>query len=205
MNKLLTLIAVAAIALVGPDSFARGSFGGSRSSGSSFGGSRSSSSSFGGSRSGSTSRSAGSSSVSRSSGSSFGGSRASRNAPIVRNNSGSNGSSRYGGNTTIVNNHYGYGGGYGYGGYYGSPYYGGGFFHGFMWGQFFNRPTVIVYGGQQVVAGPTGAPMLDENGQPVIYESHPFLTFLAVLTWVIILFALGFITLNVYRRYNEQY
>lgn len=175
MNKFLSLLTVTVLMLVSLT--AEAGFGGSRGGGS-FGGSRSSS--FGGSRSYSApSRSY--SAPSRSSGSSFGGSRSTTNAPIVRNNSGSSSSSSGSSSTTHVYNNYGGG----YGGYGGGYYGGNGFIHGYMWGQFFNRPQVIYVGGNQYVQGPNGQPMLDGNGQPVVYESpSAFGTAFAIIIWL---------------------
>jgi hypothetical protein len=202
MKKLLLLLTIVAFASI---TDARGgSFGGSRSSGSSS--SRSSGSSFGGSRSsGSGSSSFGGSrsapsAPSKSSGSTFGGSRgSSKPAPIVRKSSPPSSSS---GSTTHVVNHHYYGGSpyYGYHPYYGYGY-SGGFFHGFMWGQFFNRPQVIYVGGQQYVAGPNGQPMVGDDGQPMQYESHPFLTFLGILTWLLVI---GLFIYLIYRFTRED-
>lgn len=184
MNKLLVVLTIAALSFASLDTLAKGSFGGSRSSSS-----VSRSSSFGGSRSSSR----------PSSGSSFGGSRSRAAAPIVRRPSNPSTSS----GTVVQHNYYGGGGGgYGYGGYYGSPYYGGGFFHGFMWGQFFNRPQVIYVNGNSYIQGQNGQPLLDAQGQPVEYSSNPLLSVLAFFVWLLIIGGVFYVGLLAYRSYN---
>lgn len=195
-NLVAVAIALAAISFTTPATYAgfggsrsfssgRSSFGSSsHSSSSSFGGSRSSggsSSSFGGSRSGST----GSSSGTYSRNSTFGGSRSSRSsAPIVRPQTPSSSSTS---TTHVYNSYHNYGG-------YGGGYYGGSsFYTGFMWGQFFNRPQVVYVGGTQYVQGPNGQPMLDDSGQPIVYQAPSTLgmTF-AVILWLLLFAGFGF-------------
>lgn len=189
MKKLISALAIAALMFTGT-AFAKGSFGGSRG-GSSFSSGRSSS--FGGSRSGSTAPSA------PSKGSSFGGSRStSQPAQIVRKSSPSSGTTTSSNSPTTVNHYYGGGG---YGGY-GYGYGNGGFVSGFMWGQMFNRPQVVYVNGQQYVQGDNGQPMLDERGQPVVYESHPVATAFAALLWILIIIGLGYFFYYLYRRIN---
>jgi hypothetical protein len=188
MKKLISALAIAALMFTG-SAFAKGSFGGSRGGGSSFS-SGSRSSSFGGSRSGSTT-----SAPSKSS--SFGGSRSTgQPAKIVRPTNSQNSTTSSGSTTTVNHNYYGGGyGGYGYGN--------GGFVSGFMWGQMFNRPQVVYVNGQQYVQGANGQPMLDEQGQPVVYESHPIATAIAALIWILIIIGLGYFFYYLYRRIND--
>lgn len=195
MNKFIVILSVLAITFSSSFSLAKGSFGGSRGSGSSFGGSRSSGSSFGGSRS------SGGSSTSKSSGSSFGGSRSTKSAPIVRPTQTSSPSSGPTSTTHVYSNYSTYGGGY-----YGSPYYGGGsFIHGYMWGQFFSRPQVIYMNGNSYVQGANGQPMIDSAGQPIVYEKpSAFGTAFAILVWLVIIGLFIASCVYLYRRFNYE-
>jgi hypothetical protein len=72
-----------------------------------------------------------------------------------------------------------------------------------MWGQFFNRPQVIYVGGNSYVDGGNGQPMLDAQGQPIVYQSNPLMTALAALVWLTILGGLCYLTYRIYRSFEN--